>query len=77
MILDDIAENPDDDLLATPIEKLEKVAPLPITSRTTIKAAAKKLASDRGQCLVLDATKVVTPWDLVMKPWLAGKLTIR
>ena len=76
MVLEDIAENPDKDFLATPIERLERIAPMPVGPLTTFKAAARKLAANRGQCLVVNGNEVITQWDLVMKPWLAGKLTI-
>lgn len=53
-----------------------------IDPESSIRAASIMLREQRGQCLVCTKegglrTSVVTPWDLVMKPWIAGALTVR
>lgn len=64
------------DLLSTPISKVEKVVPSAIGPRATLKSAALRLRKDRGGCLVTGEGKVVTPWDVVMKPWMSNRLVI-
>jgi hypothetical protein len=73
-ILHDLAANPDS-LMETPIAEIEKSKPRRVPGRTTLKAAANTLAGDIGQCLTSRGT-VVTPWDVIMKPWVAKKLRI-
>jgi hypothetical protein len=34
------------------------------------------LRNDRGGCVTASEKRVVTPWDVVMKPWLSDGLTI-
>ncbi len=73
-ILHELAANPDS-LLEMPIAEIEKSRARRVPGRTTLKAAASALGGDIGQCLTSRGT-VVTPWDIVMKPWLDKKLTI-
>jgi hypothetical protein len=73
-VLHDMAANPDI-LLEMPIAEIEKSKPRRVPGRTTLKAAANGLAGDIGQCLTSRGT-VITPWDIVMKPWMAKKLKI-
>ena len=64
------------DVLGTPIDKLDKATAMVAGPRTSLRTAAIKLGEDRGQCLVVGGGGVATPWDVVMKPWLARKLTV-
>ncbi len=65
------------DPLSTQIASVGRLSPAVVGPKTSLKAAAGKLAKDRGGCLITsDRERVVTPWDVVMKPWLSGKLVI-
>jgi hypothetical protein len=73
-VLHDMAANPDS-LLEMPIAEIEKSRPRRAPGRTSLKAAANTLGGDIGQCLT-SRGMVVTPWDIIMKPWAAKKLRI-
>jgi hypothetical protein len=73
-VLHDLAANPDG-LLEMPIAEIEKSRPRRVPGRTSMKAAANTLSGDIGQCLTSRGT-VITPWDIIMKPWVAKKLRI-
>lgn len=74
--LAELQEDPRQDSLATPIDELWSVSPIPVGHRVNLRDAAMKLREHRGGCLVTQGGKVITPWDLVMKPWLSGELVI-
>lgn len=76
LVLDDVAADPTADVLAAPLNSLKKGAPIRVRRGTSIKAAAAKLRGEGLQCLVV-GDAVVTQWDLVMKPWLSGNVSIR
>ena len=60
------------------IGTLDRTTPTEIGPLTGLRAAAMKVRSEWGTCLTLrDMNALVTPWDLVMKPWESGKLKIR
>ena len=63
------------DVLAMPIAEIQKRLPKRVPGRTSLQAAAHALEGDVGQCLVSRGA-VVTPWDLVMKPWNSKALRI-
>jgi hypothetical protein len=73
-VLHDLAANPDS-LLEMPIAEIEKSKPRRVPGRTTLKAAASTLGGNIGQCLT-SRGNVITPWDIIMKPWMAKKLRI-
>jgi len=73
-VLRDLAAHPDS-MLEIPIAEIEKSKPKRVPGRTSLKAAAHSLGGDIGQCLTSRGA-VVTPWDIIMKPWLAKKLRI-
>jgi CBS domain-containing protein len=75
-ILEQIGWDPRRDVLAAPIDTLQKVAPLVAGPHTSLRTAALKLKRDRGQCLVVGGDRVATPWDVVMKPWMKQKLRV-
>jgi CBS domain-containing protein len=64
------------EILSTPINKLKRSLPLKVPARIEIKDAAFKLGRERGRCLVSSDERVVTPWDIVIKPWKAGGLLV-
>ena len=75
-ILTAIMQDANSDVLNTPISAIEKMTAKEVAPRTTIRAAAKVLRNEKaGQCLVYDGM-VVTPWDVVMKPWKTKVLKI-
>jgi hypothetical protein len=74
-VIHDLAANPDT-LLEMPIAEIEKSKPRRVPGRTTLTAAANTLSGDIGQCLTSRGT-VITPWDIIMKPWVAKKLRIK
>jgi hypothetical protein len=76
VVLEEIGNHPHEDILAAPLDEAEKETPLVVAPGTAVKMAALKLQGDRGGCLVTRGDKVITPWDVVMKPWLSGRLTI-
>lgn len=45
--------------------------------RSTIYDACKGIGDQPDDCLVTDDGKVVSRWDLVIKPWKAGRLTVK
>ena len=64
------------DFLDVPISKIERATAKESDPGVPLADAASELRSERaGQCLVFDH-KVVTPWDVVMKPWEAKKLKV-
>ena len=63
------------DLLETEIGEIEGSHPDKISSKTSIKEAAEHMMQTSQGCLVCDRG-VVTPWDLVVKPWKLGKLSV-
>jgi hypothetical protein len=73
-VLHDLAANPDS-LLEIPIAEIEKSRARRVPGRTSLKAAANALGGDIGQCLTSRGA-VITPWDIIMKPWVAKKLRI-
>lgn len=63
-------------LLDASLGDLEKVEPIPINGKTSIKKAALAMKDAVEECLICDKG-VVTPWDLVMKPKMNGRLMIK
>jgi CBS domain-containing protein len=64
------------EVLEIPVSEVKRVTAKEVRPETPLKEAARALRSERrGQCLVFDHT-VVTPWDVVMKPWVAGELEL-
>jgi hypothetical protein len=70
------AENPSRDILGMPLSDFEMLEAGVAKPGTSLTNAAEQLAVLQGECLVVDG-KVVTPWDVVMKPWKARALKIR
>ena len=74
--LDSLVFEPRRDPLAAPMTELWSTGPVAVGQRTNLGDAALKLQKHGAECLVVRGGKVITPWDLVMKPWLAGKLLV-
>jgi len=74
-VLASAAENPSGDLLEITLSELEPVAAGQVKPGTKLREAARMLRQERRHCLVFDR-RVVTPWDVVMKPWKAKALKI-
>ncbi len=74
--LDRIREGSKTDVLDAKIGALDKMTPIEVGGRTSLQAAVLRL-EDWGPCLAIKKKEeVVTAWDLVMKPWESGRLTI-
>lgn len=63
-------------LLDAKLGDLDLVAPIPITGDSSIKKASVAMRDAAEDCLVCEKG-VVTPWDLVMKPRVNGRLEIK
>ena len=63
------------DVLETNIGEIGSIVPRKVSSNLSIKSGAQELRGKRGQCLVCHKG-VVTPWDLIMKPWKSKELKI-
>ena len=65
------------DVLDTPVSVVEKTSAKEVQPDTHLKKAAGILRAEKaGQCLVFDGM-VVTPWDIVMKPWKTKALKLK
>ena len=71
-----VAQSPSTDVLDIPISKIETTEAIESSPEAPLKEAAALLKAQRGQCIVFDG-RVVTPWDVVMKPWADRSLRIR
>ncbi|MDG7020861.1 MAG: CBS domain-containing protein [Nitrososphaerota archaeon] len=68
--------NGTEDILDISVSEVESMRAHRVASGTPVEEAARMLKeTGPGQCLVFDRV-VVTPWDVVMKPWNSRKLTI-
>ncbi len=68
--------NRGDDVLNIPVSSVGMLSAKEVEEDTPLADAAKELrAQHAGQCLVFDG-HVVTPWDIVMKPWNQGALKL-
>jgi len=75
--LERLRERSEDGVLDASIGSLQQLAPMEVAATTGLQAAAAHIKSDWGPCLTIqDANLLVTAWDIVMKPWDAGLLTI-
>jgi len=70
------AQNPSRDFLRTPLSDFEMLEAGETKPRMALEDAALQLKSGLGECLVFNG-KVVTPWDVVMKPWKSKALKIK
>jgi len=74
-VLAELAGSAPKDVLSMPISQIESTAAEEVDPTMKLGDAAHKLKAEHGQCLVFDG-KVVTPWDVVMKPWKSKNLRI-
>jgi CBS domain-containing protein len=75
-VLAAVARNPSRDILGMPLSDFEMLEATQAKPNTRLKDAARLLELGRGECLVVGG-KVVTPWDVVMKPWKTKDLEIK
>jgi CBS domain-containing protein len=64
------------DILDTPVNKIETMQPAALPSNTKLKDAAETMGGEIEECLVCEKG-VITPWDVIMKPWKMRKLTLK
>lgn len=64
------------DPLETLASKLEATQPMKLPGMTTVKDGASMMRGQIEECLVCE-NGVVTPWDVVMKPWMMKKATFK
>ncbi|MGA2666385.1 MAG: hypothetical protein ABSF83_15725, partial [Nitrososphaerales archaeon] len=75
--LERLRERSKDGVLDASIGSLQQLAPTEVAPTTGLQAAAAQIKSDRGPCLTIQGAELlVTAWDIVMKPWDAGRLSI-
>lgn len=72
--LSETAKNPET-LLDAHLGNLERTKPVRIRKSATIKGAALSMKEANEDCLVCERG-VITPWDLLMKPFASGQLKI-
>jgi hypothetical protein len=70
------ADQPLSNVLEAPISEIEPAVAVRVSDGLSLKDAARGLKKGRGTCLTF-GDSVVTPWDVVMKPWMSGALEIR
>lgn len=59
------------------LEEVGRVKPADVDGGTRVKDAAAAIGPETGGFLTIDGGEmVVTPWDIVMKPWALGKLSV-
>lgn len=64
------------DILDTPVNKIETMKPASLPINTKLKDAAETMRSEIEECLICEKG-VVTPWDMIVKPWKMNKLTLK
>jgi hypothetical protein len=74
--LDEISTGSSSDILDTAVENLDTMQPTSLPGNTKVKDAAAIMTNQIEECLVSDKA-VITPWDLIMKPWKLGKLRLK
>lgn len=62
-------------LLDSKLGDLEGLIPIKVSQKSGIKTASKTMRGEVEECLICEKG-VATPWDMIMKPWIAGKLRI-
>jgi hypothetical protein len=70
------ARRESENILEIPISEMRATTAKEAEGRMQLREAAALLKVEPGQCLVFSG-KVVTPWDIVMKPWKERELKIR
>jgi hypothetical protein len=75
-VLAKVAQEPSEDTLDVPVSVIEPTKAAQADPGETLKEAAGRLTSERGQCLVFDG-RIVTPWGVVVKPWETWELKVR
>ena len=75
-VLARLARRGSEDILEIPVSGIGTTAAKNAEGRLQLREAAALLKVEPGQCLVFNG-KVVTPWDVIMKPWKERELKIR
>jgi hypothetical protein len=75
-VLARVAQLESQDILEIPISAIGTTTAKEAEGCMQLEEAAASLKAEPGQCLVYGG-KVVTPWDIVMKPWKERELKIR
>jgi len=76
VVLARMAQRESEDILEIPISGIRTTTAKHAEGRVGLPEAAALLGVEPGQCLIFNG-KVVTPWDVVMKPWKERELKIR
>ena len=63
------------DMLKTRLKELEKTRAERLRGSTKIVTASRAMKEEIEECFVCESG-VVTPWDMIIKPWKQGKLKI-
>lgn len=74
--LDEISSHSPSDMLDTAVGKIDMMQPQNLPGKTKLKDAAALMMAQIEECLVSGKT-VITPWDVIMKPWKMGKLELK
>jgi CBS domain-containing protein len=74
--LDELAQHHHQNLLDTSADKLETMRPIRLKGRTKVSDAANVMTGEIEECLV-SKKGVVTPWDVLLKPWKMGQLSLK
>lgn len=64
------------ELLESRLEEIPSIQPVVIESNTTLREASELFKPLSGAWCLAYKENVVTPWDLIMKPWKMGRLKI-
>lgn len=62
-------------LLESRLRDIEGSSPIKVGQKSGVRMASKTMREEVEECLICEKG-VVTPWDAIMKPWIAGKLKI-
>jgi hypothetical protein len=63
-------------MLDTTVGKLDTTQPANLPGNTKVKDAATTMIEQIEECLVSEKG-VITPWDMIVKPWKMGKLELK
>lgn len=74
--LDEISSHSPSNMLDTTVGKIDTMQPANLPGNTKVKDASATMMEQIEECLVSEET-VITPWDMIMKPWKMGKLELK
>lgn len=73
--LDDIVSS-SSNLLEVKVDELEPMEAIKLPGKTKVKDAASTMMEQIEECLICEKG-VITPWDMIMKPWSLRRLTLK